>query len=218
MLRRRVFALSAGFVLLAASPALASTEEHLTPYQTTVSLEEAQLIQDQTGTELDHAGYDGKSAEQHLSLDLFPSQAAKLEDEGFDLTQVTLPKLGPKAARATGGDSPNPYYDVYRSYSEAGGIADELRGLARDSPDVVKLVEIGKSMLGKPILTIKITSNARNTPDGSRPAILYGATNHAREWITPEVVRREAHWVLNHRDDVRVQEILRKTELWFLPV
>ena len=93
MLRRRVFALSAGFVLLAASPALASTEEHVTPYQTTVSLEEAQLIADQTGTELDHVGYDGKSATQHLNLELFPSQAAKLEADGFDLQEQTLPKL-----------------------------------------------------------------------------------------------------------------------------
>src|SRR3954463_6346895 len=70
----------------------------------------------------------------------------------------------------------------------------------------------------KPILTIKITADARNTPDGSRKAVLYGATNHAREWITPEVVRREAHWVLDHQDDVRVKEILNKTELWFLPI
>jgi hypothetical protein len=158
--RRAAFALSVGFVLLGASPALATTEEHVTPYTTTVSLEEAQLIADQTGTELDHVGYDGKSAIQHLNLELFPSQAEQLAGKGFELNQVTLPKLAPKVARATGGDSPNPYYDVYRSYSEPGGIADELRGLARDYPDVVKLVEIGKSLLGKPILTIKITDNA----------------------------------------------------------
>ncbi|HEY6890277.1 MAG TPA: M14 family zinc carboxypeptidase, partial [Solirubrobacter sp.] len=74
------------------------------------------------------------------------------------------------------------------------------------------------SLLGKPILALKITANARNVADGSRPSVLYSATNHAREWITPEVVRREAHWILNHQDDVRVQEILKKTELWFLPV
>ena len=96
-MRRRVFALSVGFVLLAASPALAAAEEHVTPYTTTVSLEEAQLIADQTGTELDHVGYDGKSATQHLNLELFPSQATELEDEGFDLNQVTLPE-----ARAEG--------------------------------------------------------------------------------------------------------------------
>ena len=48
--------------------------------------------------------------------------------------------------------------------------------------------------------------------------MLYGATNHAREWITPEVVRREAHWILDNQDDPRVQRILAKTELWFLPV
>ena len=217
MLSRRTFALSVVVSLFAAAPAVAA-EEHVTPYKTTVSTEEAQFIADQTGTELDHVGFDPSENTQHLNLELFPSQAAKLAGEGFELQEQTLPKLGPKAARATGGDSPNPYYDVFRSYSEAGGIADELRGLARDNPDVVKLVQIGTSLLGKPILTIKITNNARNTPDGTRPAVLYGATNHAREWITPEVVRREAHWILDNQDDLRVQRILAKTELWFLPV
>jgi murein tripeptide amidase MpaA len=204
-------------LLLAASPAVAA-EEHIQPYTTSVSLDEAQFIADEVGVELDHVGYDGKSATQHLNLELFPSQAPDLESKGIDLAAQTLPKLAPKAARATGGDSPNPFYDVFRSYSEAGGIADELRALARDNPALVKLVEIGKSLLGKPILTIKITDNARNTPDGTRPSVLYGATNHAREWITPEVVRREAHWILDNRDDPRVQQILKKTELWFLPV
>ena len=85
------------------------------------------MIADQTGTELDHVGFDPSENTQHLNLELFPSQAAKLADEGFELQQQVLPKLGPKAARATGGDSPNPYYDVFRSYSETGGIADELR-------------------------------------------------------------------------------------------
>lgn len=217
-MRRRALALSVGLVALAsASPALAA-DEHLEAYTATVSTEDAQFIADQVGLELDHAGFDGDQSTQHLSLALFPSQAEDLESKGIDLTEQPLPKLAPKAKRLTGGDSPNPYYDVFRSYSEPGGIADELRALARDNPDIVKLVEIGKSLLGKPILAVKITDDARNTPDGSRRSILLAATNHAREWIAPEVARREAHWIVDNRDDVRVQEILRKTEVWVLPV
>ena len=60
------------------------------------------------------------------------------------------------------GDSPNPFFNVWRSYSEPGGIADEMRALAAANPDVMKLEQIGTSTLGKPILAIKMTADARN--------------------------------------------------------
>ena len=43
---------------------------------------------------------------------------------------------------------------------------------------------------GAPILALKVTKNARTTPDGQRPAVLYSANQHAREWITAESDRR----------------------------
>ena len=73
------------------------------------------------------------------------------------------------------GDSPNPYFNVWRSYSEPGGIADEMRAIAAANPDVMKLEQVGTTELGKPILVIKMTADARNTPDGTRPALLFAA-------------------------------------------
>jgi murein tripeptide amidase MpaA len=213
--RTRAFAVAVAVSLLSASPALAASDEKLQPYAASVTPAEAGIIAD-SGIELDHAGFKSDVfGEQKLELAITPTQAAALEAKGIALTEEALDKPG---VVATGGDSPNPYYDVFRSYSEPGGIADELRTLAANNRDLVKLVQIGTSLLGKPILAIKITDDARNEADGSKPAVLYGATNHAREWITPEVDRREAHWILDNRDDPRVQRILQKTELWFLPV
>ena len=84
---------------------------------------------------------------------------------------------------------------------------------------VTKLVEYGKSLLGKPLLALKITADARNSADGSKPAVLLGATNHAREWITPGGrPPRGALAARRTRTTPRVQKILAKTELWFLPV
>ena len=40
---------------------------------------------------------------------------------------------------------------------------------------------------GREILAIKLTQGARGQTDGSRPAVLYSATQHAREWIATEV-------------------------------
>ena len=44
-----------------------------------------------------------------------------------------------------------------------------------------------------PILALKVTKDARTTADGQRPAVLYSANQHAREWITAETDRRLAH-------------------------
>ena len=52
---------------------------------------------------------------------------------------------------------------------------------------------IGHTINGVPILALKVTNNARTTPDGQRPAILYSSNQHAREWITAESDRRLAH-------------------------
>ena len=118
----------------------------------------------------------------------------------------------------TGGDSPNPFYDVFRSYSEPGGIRDEMVQIAAEHRDLAKLVVIGQSGQGQDIVALKVTRDARNVADGARPAMLFSAVNHAREWIAAEVGRRMPTWWLEHADDPEVAELLGRTELWFLPI
>ncbi len=49
--------------------------------------------------------------------------------------------------------------------------------------------------------------------------MLYGGAQHAREWITPEMVRRLMHHVLDgYGNDPEITGLLDTTELWFLPV
>ena len=215
-MRSRATALSVAVLLLSAAQASAAVkQEYLQPYEATVSQEQAGIVTD-AGVDLDEAGFKGDTqGEQTLDLAITSSQADALAAKGIALTPE---KLAKRLKPVTGGDSPNQYYDVFRTYSEHGGIADELRADAANNRDIAKVEQIGTSLLGKPILALKITADARNVPDGSRPAVLYAATNHAREWITPEVDRREAKWFLQHKTDPRVAEILRTTELWFLPV
>ena len=101
---------------------------------------------------------------------------------------------------------------------EPGGIADEMRATAAANPDVMKLEQIGTSTLGKPILVIKMTADARNVPDGTRPALLFSALNHAREWLAAEQGRRLPLWFAEHKNDPKIQALLQKEELWFEPI
>ena len=64
---------------------------------------------------------------------------------------------------------PRPAGTAYRSYSEPGGIRDELVATAARFPKLAKVVTIGRTQQGKPILAVKVTKNARNVRDGRAP-------------------------------------------------
>ncbi|HEX8157537.1 MAG TPA: M14 family metallopeptidase, partial [Solirubrobacteraceae bacterium] len=110
---------------------------------------------------------------------------------------------------------PDGSYDVYRPYRDhtyvgtVGGVAggtpretlyEEFSRLAAAHTDIVKPEVIGNSINGKPILALRITRDARepSNPDGSRPAVAYISTQHAREWIGTEHVRRLAHLFIDN--------------------
>src|SRR5690606_28702234 len=82
--------------------------------------------------------------------------------------------------------------------------------------DVVELQSIGKTLRGQDILAVKVTSLARLLPDGIKPATLFSATQHAREWIATEVDMRLLKYVVANKRQLR--SLLDRTELWFVPV
>jgi Zinc carboxypeptidase/Immune inhibitor A peptidase M6 len=159
-----------------------------------------------------------------------PSQASELRKTG---ATVTTP-FG--AARSFEQPPPPPLsqpthgYDVFRPWSLKpapcpGTCATPLLNLktiyhqlAQANSDVVKEEVIGKSVLGQPIMAYKVTNDARHERDGSRAATLYNSTQHAREWIATEVERRLFKYVLDHKGDSDIKQLLRDRELWFVPV
>ena len=156
------------------------------------------------------------AGEVRLELVVTGRQAAKVRDAGFT---ARVKKIDGKKASEAARAQQRAGYDAYRSWSEEGGIADELRATAAANPTIAKLVTIGRTLQGKEILALKVTKNARKTKDGSRKAVLYGGAQHAREWITPEMVRRLMHHFLDgYGTDPTITGLVNTTELWFLPV
>ncbi|MFI9845331.1 M14 family zinc carboxypeptidase [Nonomuraea sp. NPDC051941] len=178
-------------------------------------------------------------------LDSAPGTAQTLREKGFDVVQQqnkgdqehieltaaqtdldALRKLGHKpepvrnpqgqtqleAAKAQAASG----YTVWKSYSEAGGIADQLKAIANANKDIVKLQSIGKSLKGQDILAVKVTTGARLLPDGIKPSTLYSATQHAREWIATEVDMRLLKYLIANK--AALKDLLNKSELWFVPV
>jgi hypothetical protein len=143
-------------------------------------------------------------------------QVEDLEGQGVDLE---LKEVDGETATEQSTRLAAEGYSVFRPYSGAGGLKEEYEQLAADHPDIAKLVVIGQTVQGQDIVALKVTRRAGRTRDGARPATLFSAAQHAREWITPEMVRRLTHHVLDgYGTDRTITDVVNRTELWFLPV
>ncbi len=143
-------------------------------------------------------------------------QARMLAGEGVDLS---VKRINGKKASTVAAQQNREGYQGFRSYSEDGGTADELRQTAARNPRLAKLVRFGTTVQGKPLLAVKVTKNATRMKDGKRPAVMYLGAQHAREWITPEMTRRLMHHFLdNYGSDAQITRLVNTTELWFVPV
>jgi len=137
-------------------------------------------------------------------------RAAALRAKGMPLAPKAVKKL--KALASTD--------QVFRPYLGAGNLRAEMVKAAADHPGIAKVVDLGRSVKGTPITAIRVTKGAakQKTPSG-RPAVVFQAAQHAREWITPENVRRQMHYFLdNYGTNAEITKIIDTTDVWFIPV
>jgi hypothetical protein len=171
------------------------------------------------GVGLDHEdvstgkGQDGKIA---VEVVMNHRQADKLASQGVELEVKTI---GGRKASEVAAAQAEEGYQGFRSWSEDGGIEDELRETAAANPTLTKLVTYGETVNGQDLLALKVSKNAGREPDGRKPAVLYLGAQHAREWITPEMVRRLMHHFIDgYGSDAEITRLVDTTELWFVPV
>jgi len=170
-------------------------------------------------------GYDVTPVEDTLdgikvALVLSPGEQRVLDAKGIELTLQSAPRE--REAQAAVASQSIFGFDVFRSYDEPGGIEDQLLEIGANPryQGFVKLYDVGDTLEGRDIWAIRMTQGARGRPLGSRPAVLYQGTTHAREWISTEVTMRLLEWFLAERrtENPEVVEILETSELWFVPV
>ena len=153
-----------------------------------------------------------------IDMVLSPEQVRALKADGVDVT-LRRNRAGLSASEAAAAQMSSGY-QVWRDYDGADGFRAYLYEVARDNPQLAKLEVIGRSGKGREILALKLTQGASEVPDGARPAVLYSATQHAREWIAGEVDRRLIdHFIARWRaNDKAIKNLLKQTELWFVPI
>lgn len=215
-----VFTLVGALALTAPATAQPGSEpgsrDSLEVYVGTVDPQQLEQLR-QAGVDLGHGHSEtDHSGDTRVETVLSKRQAARLASQGV---QLEVKKVRGKPASEVLREQAAAGWSAFRSYSEPGGIRDEITATAARYPDLTKVMTIGRSHQGQPILAVKVTKNADKTRDGKRPAVLYGSAQHAREWITPEMTRRLMHHVLDsYGTDREITRLVDSTELWFLPV
>jgi hypothetical protein len=208
-------AVALGFSTLVASPSLAkplppSAGDQLAVYTGTVNASELQAIVELGVDRQEIVASPDGAGELSVEVILSGDQAAELSRKGAALTPKSTGAQKRSAQAAA---------TVFRPYGGAGGLQEELAAQASAHPTIAQLRVIGQTVNGQDITAVRVTKNPSTAKDGSRPATVYFGAQHAREWITPEMVRRLLHLYLDgYGTDTRITKLINTTELWFIPV
>ena len=200
---RSVFALVTALVALFATAAPASADTGLNAYKAKAR-GAAQL------RELKRQGFDILEGQRRAGIEIVATkrQVAKLRRAGIKTNLIrdrrgrTALRAG--AAQAAGGWTVwRPWARTDIALSSAAGnptvnLKTQMENLARRYSDIAKLETIGHTINGVPIYAMKVTKGARKHKDGKRPAVLYSAVQHAREWLAGETERRTLRLFLDN--------------------
>jgi carboxypeptidase T len=92
-----------------------------------------------------------------------------------------------------------------------------VQELKSNYPEIVHVVEIGKTIQGRPLLAVRISS-----PDNLdfKPTILFNGMHHARELMTTEVTTDIMTYLVSHYDDPETPWVtawIKNLAIWILP-
>jgi hypothetical protein len=160
--------------------------------------------------ELKRQGFDIAEGQRRNGIEIVATkrQVAKLREVGI-ATKLIRDRRGRSARRAAAAQAAGGW-NVWRPYartdiemSSAAGnptanLMTQLERLARRYSDIAKLETIGHTLNEVPIYAMKVTKGARRHKDGKRPAVLYSAVQHAREWLAGETERRTLRLFLDN--------------------
>ena len=142
---------------------------------------------------------------------LGPAQVEQLARQGIVLTPKTIDGVTASDRATAEGRRGR---TVFRRYDGQGGLKAEFERLAAKHTDLAELQVIGQTVNGMDIVAMKVTKDPGVTEDGSKPTTVYIGAPARREWITPEMVRRLLHHVLDgYGTDEEITELLDTTEL-----
>jgi hypothetical protein len=186
--------------------------------------------------ELAARGFDLTEGDHGRYIEIYANgkQARSLRSGGVTLDKVTNYRANAADPEDyTGSDAA---WDVWTRYDAVAGDEKEQYEEQYDrvaAEPFVKKESIGKTHLGRDIWAVKVTKNADTETDGSKPAVLYNAQQHAREWLAGETCRRTLDFFVDNYGETgtavshaghelpgitaeEVTQLVDTRELWFV--
>ena len=185
--------------------------------------------------QLAEAGFDLTEGDRGRYIEIYATgkQARALRADGVSTTKIT--NFTPRGVPAdyTGSDAA---WDVWTRYDAVAGDEKEQYEEQYDrvaAESFVKKESIGTTHLGRPIWALKVTKNADTEADNTKPAVLYNAQQHAREWLAGETCRRTLDFFVDNYGNTgtaldsqgnpiagitaeEVTQLVDTRELWFV--
>ncbi len=155
----------------------------------------------------------------------YRSDFAKLEAER--LTDHQGAQAAQRGGDPTAGAS-DAAYNVWTKYDavpddEKEQYTETYQRLVADYPEIVADRVTGTTYGGRDIVALQVTKDATGADIPDRPAVLYNAMQHAREWLAGETCRRTLNYFVSNYGKgtsagKEVTKLVDKTELWFVCV
>ena len=184
--------------------------------------------------QLAEAGYDLTEGDRGKYLEIYATdkQARALRADGIATSRVTQNRGAAAPGDYTGSDET---WDVWTRYDANSADTKEQYEEQYDrvaATPIAKKINLGTTHLGRPIWAVKVTKNADTEPDNTKPAVLYNAQQHAREWLAGETCRRTLDFFVDNYGQTgtavthagheipgltaeEVTQLVDTTELWF---
>jgi hypothetical protein len=100
-------------------------------------------------------------------------------------------------------------------YKTIADVDADLDALAKAHPTICRVVEVGKSVEGRPIRALEITSK----PGQGLPSVRINAGQHARELPPVELTTRFMHQLVEgYAKDARIKGLVDGRDIWIVPV
>jgi len=133
-----------------------------------------------------------------------------LEAEGLAVRVVPNESLRAWRAYGPGTDGP----EAWPTFEQ---FVTRMQGIAAAYPDLVRMVSIGQSVLGRELWMLKISDNVDLEED--EPEFKYSSTMHGIEGVGTELTIRLAELLTaNYGVDPDLTELVDEMEIWLLPI
>lgn len=105
------------------------------------------------------------------------------------------------------------YFESYQRYEDMKQFADDL---ALNHPDLVDRLTVGQSLEGREIFAVRVGASS---DQGTKPAIVFSAMQHAREWVAGTTALYLANELVEgYGVDARITAALDAVDVYIAPV